>query len=167
MIAQKVRPSELLALVGALILFVATFFAWFALPPLTELRELAPNASVVGGGDPGAIDLNVWDLHFARWFIYLSILLAVCMFLAALLSRTADWSMILATPVTVFSGIAMLCMVFRTFNAPRDFADPTAWFYVGLVGSMILFASACWAIRDETVPTGFDKPPRPDLIEVE
>lgn len=167
MIAHKVRPSELLALIGALILFAATFFAWFSLPALTELRELAPNASLVGGGDPGAIDLNVWDLQFARWFIYLSILLAVCMFLAALLSRTADWAMILATPVTFFSGIAMLCMVFRTFNAPRDFADQTTWFYVGLLGSIILFASAWWALSDETVPSGFDKPPRPDLIEVD
>lgn len=167
MITEKVRPSELLALIGALILFGATFFAWFSLPALTELRRLAPNATIVGGGDPGAIDLNVWDLQFARWFIYLSILLAVCMFLAALLSRTADWAMILATPTTFFSGIAMICMIVRTFDAPRDFADPTGWLYVGLVGSIILFASSCWAIRDESVPSGFEKAPHPELIEVE
>lgn len=167
MIAEKVRPSELLALIGALILFVATFFAWFSLPALAELQELAPNAAIVGGGDPGTIDLNVWDLQFARWFVYLSVLLAVCMFLAALLSRTADWAMVLATPTTVFGGIAMICMLVRAIDAPRDFADPTSWFFVGLVGSIVLFAGACWTVRDETVPSGYAKPPKTELIEVQ
>lgn len=167
MMSEKVRPSELLALVGALILFCSTFFAWFTLPGLAELQKLAPNASIVGGGNPGSIDLNVWDLQFARWFVYLSVLLAVCMFLAALLSRTADWAMILATPTTFFSGIAMICMLVRAVDSPRDFADPTVWFFVGLFGSVLLFIGSCWAIRDETVPSGFAGPRKIDQLEVE
>ncbi|MGB0871669.1 MAG: hypothetical protein ACPGYP_00880 [Solirubrobacterales bacterium] len=167
MFGDKVRPSEFFALIAALVLLIATFSAWFTLPAIDELRQLAPNANVIGGGDGGAINLNVWDLHFTRWFVYLSVLLAVCMFLAALLSRTADWSMILATPLTVCSFVAAIGMTYRVIDSPRDFADATGWFYVAVISSLTLFAAACWAIRDESVPAGFDQPPSPERLQLD
>lgn len=166
-LSEKVRPSELLAFIGGILLLLTTFFPWFSLPGVDELRKTVPEARVIGGGDTGSIDLNVWDLTFARWFVYLTILLAVWMFLAALLSRTADWSMILATPLVVFSFVTLLCMLVRTLDAPRDLAEHTMWLWLALLASITTFASACWAIRDDTVPAGFDKPPRPELVEVE
>lgn len=165
--SEKIRPSEGLSLGAALVLFVATLMPWFSLPGVSELQKLAPNARAEGGGSLASIDLNIWDLGFARWFIYIAILLGVCMFLAALFSRNPEWAVILATPLAIFGGFAMISLLVRLFDSPRPYADATGWFYVAVVASVALFASACWALRDESTPEGFDKAPRPELIHVE
>jgi hypothetical protein len=166
-LSQKLRPAEWLSLAGALLLFVSTFLPWFALPGITELRKLAPQARLDGGGDDGPINLNVWDLGFARWWIYLAILLGVCMVLAALLSRTPEWSIILCTPLVLVSGIALICLLVRLFDAPRPYAETTTGFYIALIGAIGLFAGTCWAIRDDSAPAGFERAPRPELIHVD
>lgn len=166
-LSEKVRPSELIAFIGGILLLISTFFPWFSLPGVDELRKIAPEARVVGTGDTGSIDLNVWDLTFARWFVYLTILVAVWMFFAALFSKTADWSMILATPLVIFSFIALICLLYRALDVPRDLAEHTVWFWLALVAAFTTFNAACWAIRDDTVPAGFTKPPRPEFVEVE
>ncbi|MBJ7459693.1 MAG: hypothetical protein JHD02_10930 [Thermoleophilaceae bacterium] len=165
--SEKLRTSEWIALAGALVMFVATFLPWFALPSAAEIARTAPGARLVGGGDDGAINLNVWDLGFARWWVYLAILLGVCMVLAALLSRTPEWSIILCTPLVVASSIAFLCLLVRLFDSPRPFASAQLGFYLAFAGSAALLAGTCWAIRDTSVPEGFDKAPRPELIHVE
>lgn len=165
--SAKLRTSEWIALLGSLVLFGSTFLPWFSLPSAAELVKLAPGARLVGGGDDGPINLNVWDLSIARWFVYLSILLGVCMVLAALLSRTADWSVILCTPLVLVSGITTLSLFFRLFAEPRPYAGAQFGFYLAFAGSAVLFGGACWAIRDESVPEGFDKAPRPELIHVD
>lgn len=165
--SEKLRPSELLAGAGALMLFVATFLPWFALPAASDLVKLAPNARLVGGGNDGAINLNVWDLGFARWWVYLAILLGVCMVLAALLSATPEWSIILCTPLVIVSSITFLCLLVRLFDAPRPYAEAQPGFYVAFLGCAALLAGVCWAIRDDSAPGGFEKAPRPELIHVE
>lgn len=163
----KLRPAEIVAAIGTALLFVSTFLTWFSLPSAGELLKLAPSARLVGGGSDTSIDLNVWDLGFARWWIYLSILLGVCMVLAALLSRTADWSMILNTPLVVCSLIATICLIVRLLDSPRPYASADFGFYLALIGALTLLAGVCWAIRDDTVPDGFEKAPRPEFIQVD
>ncbi|MGK2878082.1 MAG: hypothetical protein ACSLFF_05845 [Solirubrobacterales bacterium] len=165
--AEKLRPAEWLALAGALIMLVATFLPWFALPSAAEIARTVPGARLVGGGNDGAINLNVWDLGFARWWIYLAILLGICMVLAALMSRTPEWSVILCTPLVFVSPIAFLCLLVRLFDAPRPFASAQFGLYLALAGSAALFAGTCWALRDTSVPEGFDKAPQPELVHVE
>ncbi len=163
----KLRPAELLTLFGTALLFVSTLLPWFALPGIDELRKLAPTARLEGSGDGGPINLNVWDLGFARWWIYLAIILGACMILAALLSRTPEWAIILCTPLVVVSGIALLCLLVRMLSSPRPYADPTGGFYLALIGGIALFAGACWAIRDDSSPAGFERAPRPELLRVD
>lgn len=163
----KLRPSELLVLAGTVVLFISTFLPWFALPSAADIVKLAPGARLVGGGNDGSINLNIWDLGLARWWIYLAILLGACMVLAALLSRTADWSIIICTPLVLVSGIAFLCLFVRLFDAPRPYASTSPGFYLAFLGGAALFAGTCWAIRDDSVPEGFDKAPRPELIHVD
>ncbi|MFT4049672.1 MAG: hypothetical protein QM648_07510 [Solirubrobacterales bacterium] len=162
----KLRPAELVAGSGAIVLFVSTFLSWFSLPSAAEIAKLAPSARLVGSGADGPIDLNVWDLGFARWWVYLGILLGVCMILAALLSRSPDWAVILATPLVVTSVIATLCLLVRLIDPPQD-ASADFGFYLALLGSLLLLGGTCWAIRDESVPDGFEKAPRPQFIEVD
>jgi hypothetical protein len=166
-VSAKLRPSELLALAGTLILFVSTFLPWFALPSAASIARDTPGARLVGGGTDGPINLNVWVLGFARWWVYLAILLGACMVLAALLSRTAEWSIILCTPLVLVSGIAFLCILVRLFNAPTSYASNQFGIYLAFVGVTALLAGTCWAIRDDSVPEGFDKAPRPELIHVD
>jgi hypothetical protein len=164
---SKLRGAEWLVLVSSLVLFVMTLLPWFSLPGVNELQGLAPNAHLVGGGSEAGIHLNVWDLGLGRWFIYLSILLGVWMVLAAALSRTPEWSIILCTPLVISSFIALICLIVRVFDSPRPYAGATAWFYIAALAGAALFAGACWAIRDDTAPDGFEKAPRPDLIHVD
>src|SRR6476646_4697816 len=103
-------------------LFVSTFLPWFALPSAASIARDTPGARLVGGGTDSPIDLNVWDLGFARWWVYLAILLGACMVLAALLSRNAEWSIILCSPLVLVSGIAFLCLFVRLFDAPHPYA---------------------------------------------
>lgn len=165
--SAKLRPSELLAGAGSLILFISTFLPWFALPAAADLVRLAPDARLVGGGNDGAINLNVWDLGFARWWVYLAILLGVCMVLAALFSATAEWSIILCTPLVIVSSIAFLCLLVRLLDAPRPYAETQPGFYLAFLGCTALLAGVCWAIRDDSVPDGFEDAPRPELIHLE
>lgn len=148
-------------------LFVATFLPWFSLPAASEIMKKAPGSRLSGGGNDGPIHLNVWDLGLARWFVYLAILLGACMVLAALLSRTAEWSIILCSPLVWISGITFLCLLFRLFDAPRPYASASIGFYIAFLGSAALLGGTCWAIRDDSVPEGFDKAPRPELIHVD
>ncbi len=163
----KLRTADLLVGVGALMLFVSTFLPWFALPSAADLLKVAPGAQLVGGGSDRAIDLNVWDLGFARWWVYLSILLGACLVLAALFSRTPDWSTILGSPLIITSLIATVCLLVRLVSAPRPYSSAEFGFYMALVGSLVLLSGTAWGLRDETVPEGFDKAPRPELIDVE
>lgn len=165
--AGKLRGSEWLAAAGTLTLFVSTFLPWFSLPTASQLSLSAPGARVVGIGADAPIHLNVWDLGFARWWIYLTVLLGAWMVLAALFSRTPDWSTILCTPLGLTSFIAVVCLVVRVLVAPRPNATALAGLYLALVGAAAVFAAVGWALRDETVPDGFDKAPRPELIQVD
>ncbi|MBJ7355294.1 MAG: hypothetical protein JHC98_10770 [Thermoleophilaceae bacterium] len=165
--SAKLRPAEFLALAGTVILFISTFLPWFALPSAASIARDTPGARLVGGGDDGPINLNVWDLSLTRWWVYLAILLGACMVLAALLSKTAEWSIILCTPLVLVSGIAFLCLLGRLFNSPTSYATNQFGLYLAFVGSAALFAGTCWAIRDDSVPEGFEKAPRPELIHVD
>jgi len=165
--AHKLRGAEYLTAISALVLFLTTFGAWFKLPSVMDLEKIAPGAVLEGGGADGSIALNVWDLHVARWFIYLAMLCCAWMVLAAIFSANPEWSVILATPAVVFSGLAMICMLYRVFEAPRPNADPTTLYYVATLAAVGMFAGACWAIRDEHVPPGFRKAPAPEVVHVD
>jgi hypothetical protein len=163
----KLRASEYLAGVSAVVLFVTTFMAWFALPSIDSLKKIAPDALIEGDGSSDSIFLNIWDLPVARWFIYLAILCCVWMVLAAIFSANPEWSVILATPAVVFSLIAMISMIYRLLDPPRASADPTTIYYVAVAASVAMFAGACWAIRDEHVPPGFRKAPQPETLKID
>jgi hypothetical protein len=148
-------------------MFISTFLPWFSLPSAADLVKLAPTARLVGDGGDKSIDLNIWDLGFARWWVYLAILLGVWMVLAALLSRTPDWSTILATPLVLVAGIALICLTVRLFDAPRPYAGKEFGFYLAFVGTVTLLAGTCWALRDDSTPDGFDRAPRPEFVHVD
>jgi hypothetical protein len=165
--AGKLRSSEYLTLVGALLLFISTFSAWFSMPSVIDLKEVAPDAILDTRGGGGVAFLNVWDLPVARWFVYAAILCAAWMFFAALFSENPEWAVILATPTVVFGGLAVLCLVYRLIDAPHDNASPEPMYYAAVAGSVLLFVGACWAIRDETVPAGFQPTPEPELVDLD
>lgn len=165
--AAKLRTSDILVGIGSVALLISTFLPWFSLPSAADLVKLAPGARLVGGGSDTSIDLNVWDLQVTRWWIYLSVFLGICLVLAALLSRTPDWSTILGTPLMVVSLFAVIALLIHLVSAPRPYSSAQFGFYLALGGALLLLVGTGWGLRDETVPEGFDKAPRPELIEVD
>lgn len=165
--AGKLRPSEVLVGVGSVLLLASTWMSWFALPSAGDLVRTTPGAHLVGGGSDTDIAMNVWDLPFARWWVYLSVLLGIWLVLASLLSRSPNWATILGTPLVVSSLIALLCLFVRLFDAPRAYTSAQLGLYLAFFGAALLFGGAAWGLRDETVPDGFDKAPRPQFIEVD
>lgn len=164
---DKLRASEWLIGGASTLLLISTFLPWFGLAGAAEVVEAHPGSRAVGEGRSAAIELNVWDLPIARWWVYLSIFLGICVVLAAVLSRTPDWATILLTPLVVTSLFAVVALLFRLIDAPRPYAGAEFGFYLALASSCALFGGVGWALRDESIPTGFDKAPRPELIEVE
>lgn len=165
--AAKLRTSDMLVGLGSVLLLISTFMPWFALPSAADLVKLAPGARLVGGGSDTSIDLNVWDLSATRWWVYLSIFLGICLVLAALLSRTPDWSTILGSPLVITSLFATIALLIRLLSAPRPYSSAQFGFYLALCGALLLLVGTGWGLRDEAVPDGFDKAPRPELVEVD
>ncbi|MGH2906139.1 MAG: hypothetical protein ACRDKI_05155 [Solirubrobacterales bacterium] len=165
--SEKLRGAEYLTAISGLILFITTFQPWFTMPGVDEIKQRYPDALLQGGGSSNAIHLNVWDLHFGRWFVYLAVLCAAWMVLAAIFSANPEWSVILATPTVFFSLVAMITLIYRLIDPPRASAEPTTIYYVAVAASIGLFAGACWAIRDEHVPPGFAKAPQPEVVNVD
>jgi hypothetical protein len=164
---DKLRLSDLLVGLASIALLISTFLSWFALPSARELVKTVPGAHLVGSGSDTDIAMNVWDLPFARWWVYLSILLGIWMVLAALFSRSPNWATILGTPLVFSSFIALLCLFVRLFDAPRAYTTGQFGLYLAFASTAVLFGAAFWGLRDETVPDGFDRAPRPQFIEVD
>jgi len=159
----RLRRSELLLLAGLLALFGSTFFAWFVLSPVTSgTGEQLPNVALAAGEK-----VNVWGLHFGRFAIYLAILSAAWLLAATLLGHTPGYATLLATPVVIFGLLSSLTMIYRLFSVPLAGSHHAAAFYVGLAGSLVIFAGGFWSMRDESVPSGFADAPQPELLRVE
>jgi hypothetical protein len=165
--AAKLRVSEWLIGLGSIALLASTLLPWFALPSGGKLVTMVPGTRLSGPARDSAINLNVWDLPVARWWVYLTILLGACVVLAALLSQTPNWSTVLLTPLVLVGLLATVSLLIRLADAPRPFSDPQVGFILALLSTGLILGATLWALRDETVPEGFIKAPRPEWIEVE
>jgi hypothetical protein len=165
--ADKLRPPELLIGAASLLLLGSTFLPWFSLPGAAELSKQVAGSQLVGGASDSAVDFNVWDLPVARFWVYLVILLGIGLVLAALFSPTPGWSTILLTPLAIVTSFLVIALLYRLLVAPRHGAGAELGFYLALVGTFGVFGGTLWGLRDETVPPGFEKPPAPELIEVD
>ncbi|MFY9265666.1 MAG: hypothetical protein WAO61_09620 [Solirubrobacterales bacterium] len=162
----KLRGSEFLTMIGAIVLFIATFFEWWEVPvPTDELGAVAADAlrldsSLLTG-------LNVWDLSIGRWFVYLALIAAAAMVLAAAFGDTPEWAVQLATPTIVFGFAATLVLAIRVLDAPADRAEPTTALYLAVAGSLALLCGGCWAIRDEMLPSAYAQAPEPEVVHLD
>lgn len=143
--SSRLRMAEVVAGLGAAALLATTFAPWF------KVR--------------GA-ELNVWNLSIARWFIFLAILSAAWMVIAALFADSARWSVILSTPTGLFGISAAIGLVYRLINPPGGFSVTSA-FYAAVAGGLLLLAGGLWAIRDDSSPPAFDNSPEPEIVHLE
>lgn len=161
---SRLRKAELLTAVGTIMLFASTFFPWFEIPG-SERLDIAPEAKLLGETSIG-FELNVWDLSVARWFVYLAILSAAWMIVAALFADTARWSVILSTPSLLFGIAAAAGLVLRLVNPPAG-SDVTTAYYVSVAGGLLLLAGAMWSVRDDSTPPAFDNAPEPEAVHLD
>lgn len=161
---SHLRKAELVAGVGAAVMFAATFSAWFKVP-VVERLDVAPDAQRVGGTSFN-VHLNVWDLGIARWFVYLAILSAAWMIVAAIFADSARWSVILGTPTALFGTGAAIGLVHRLIDPPSG-SSVTSAYYVAVAGGLLLMAGGLWAVRDDSSPPAFDRSPEPEIVHLD
>jgi hypothetical protein len=126
---NRLRPAELVAGLGGLVLGVATFLPWF-------------------GFSSG--NLDAW-----RAFDVIDVLLG----LAALAGLALFWLTLTraspAMPVaagvwcTLLGLIATLCVVFRLVDHPAGAFDRCVGVWIGLAGALLVLIGAWLAINDE------------------
>lgn len=163
---SKLRISEWLVGLGVVLLFGATFKPWFTVPGAEKLEDLATDALLEGSTSLGT-GLNVWDLGFTRWFVYLALICAALMLVAAVFGETVHFAIVMATPTVLFSFICSIGMIVRLIWPPAGASETETAFYVAVAGSLLIFLAGCWSIRDEYVPPGYEPAPDPERISLE
>ncbi|HWG09231.1 MAG TPA: hypothetical protein VN672_09510 [Solirubrobacteraceae bacterium] len=130
MSAGKVRIGELLALAGAVCVIVALFVPYY-------------EGSVTG-------TLTVWDTFGpAATLLLAATAAALCMFTAALTERSTALP-VAAAVWTVPLGLAgLIAAIVRLLERPDHATGVCAGAWLALAGTLLIFAGAWQAIRDE------------------
>lgn len=167
---RKFRGAEWLTLAGVVLLVDSLFFrSWWKWTSLAaaeaQAGDIDGDPHVITFGDASGLWLDHTDLPYARWFLYVALLLAVAMLLSALLRRTVGWSIVLATPLTLVGFAVAMYMVRRLFDPPEGYL-PLPGFYVAMFGTLMIWLGGFWAMRDERVPAPFREGPEPELLTV-
>ncbi|MBK5230621.1 MAG: hypothetical protein JJE27_05535 [Thermoleophilia bacterium] len=132
-----------------IVLFASTFKPWFKLP-----------------GADVSINLNVWDLSVARWFVYLALIVSAWMVIAALLGKTPRWALVFNTPALLLSFLAAIGVVVRLINPP-DGASVLTASWVAAAGVLLLVAGTSLGLRDDTVPDAYLQSPPPEHLSLD
>lgn len=160
---NKLRIQEWLLGVGVVMLFGATLKPWFTIPGAERLGNIAPDA-ILEGSTSASVGLNVWDLGFTRWFVYLAIFCAASLLIAAAYGESVHYAIVMATPTVVLSLISSIGLVARLIWPPAGATQTETAFYVAVAGSLLMFIATCWSIRDEYVPPGYVSAPEPENL---
>lgn len=163
--SQKLRTSEWLISVGVVVLFAATFQKWFSAPVAETLDIVAPDAQLIGDTSL-TVPLNVWDLGFTRWFVYLSLVSAAMLVVAALFGESVHYATVMATPTVLFGFISAIGLVVRLIWPPAG-AEIEAAYYAAVAGSLLIFLAGCWSLRSEYVPPGYAPAPEPEHMHLD
>jgi hypothetical protein len=152
---KRLRPGDVVAGVGGVILFVSLFLHWYGF-----------DASALTRGGAVAVSQRVPSITAWQAFSIVDILLAACALLAIAVPIVTATARGPAKPIafdilaSCGGVLAVLLIVFRLIAQPGNDALTSvrggAW--IGLAGALIALAGAWWAMADERTPGA--EPPR-------
>jgi hypothetical protein len=127
---RRVRAAELIALLAALTLATSLFLPWF---------ELAGGARV-----------NAWSaLTVTELPLALAALLGIALFAVTLWQRTPALPVALAVFTALAAGAGALAAIARALVLPAGAVARCYGLWLGLAAVIVLFAAACYSMRDE------------------
>jgi len=147
MTLRKVRPGDVLAGVGGLVLLVALFLPWY---------------EVIEGVYDGGRTIAATDTKQTAWESFrvllvplaLTALLGIVLLVTTVYERTTAWPVAAQVFGAAIGALTSLWVLFRVIDSPfPDFASSLqigAW--LGLASVLAVTAGAWWSMRDEVRP---------------
>jgi hypothetical protein len=134
------RPFDLVAGVGGVVLLVALFLPWY------------------GGEVTGWEALSVIDV-----LLGLAAVVAIAVPVVTAASSGPAKPVAVAVIASVLTALAVLVVAFRLVDDPGPHSQLRSGAWIGLVGALIAFAGAFGALKDESTPGAVppDVPRRP------
>lgn len=148
--ASRLRPGEIVAAVGAILLFIFMFFfKWYGvgLPSGGEqvLRAM--------GFDTGGLSWNGWHGHTVlRWLMLLTILAALALAFLTATQRTVALPVTTAVIVTALAGLLTVLLAYRVIvnhPGPDSLVGTKAGAWLGLLSSAVIVYGGYLSMRDE------------------
>jgi hypothetical protein len=149
---SRLRPADLVAGGGGLVLLIALFLPWYGVTVKTPSRPGSAKITTFVAGPP----------HVTAWqaFSVTDVLLALAALLAIGLVAVTATASGPAKPVafTVMSGVASLLAVlliaYRLLNqpGPNDLVEVRGGAWLGFAAALVMLAGSWAAMRDERTP---------------
>jgi hypothetical protein len=148
--ASRLRPGEIVAAVGALLLFIFMFFfKWYGVSLPGGQQQLA-NAL---GVDTGALAVNGWHGHTVlRWLMLLTILAALALAFLTATQRTVALPVTMAVIVAALAALLTLLLAYRVIinePGPNQYIDVKIGAWLGLLASALITYGGYLSMRDE------------------
>jgi hypothetical protein len=149
---SRLRPADLVAGAGGLVLLVSLFLPWYGVSIQTPRR---PGSGPIAAYVIGRPHATAWQA-----FSVTDVLLALAALLAIGLVVVTATSTGPAKPVafTVMSGVASLLAVlliaYRLLNqpGPNDLVEVRGGAWLGFAAALVMFVGSWAAMRDERTP---------------
>lgn len=146
----RLRKGEIVAAVGAILLFVFLFFfKWYGV----GLPDGANQVAKALGIDLGSASVNGWHGHTVlRWLMLLTIILALGLAFLTATQRTAALPVTGAVLLTAVAGLTTLLIAYRVIinePGPNDVIDVKIGAWLGLLSLGVITYGGYLAMRDE------------------
>lgn len=147
---SRLRPGEIVAAVGALLLFIFMFFfKWYGVSLPGGQQQLA-NAL---GVDTGALAVNGWHGHTVlRWLMLLTIIAALGLAFLTATQRTVALPVTMAVVVTALAALLTVLLAYRVIinePGPNQYIDVKIGSWLGLLASALITYGGYLSMRDE------------------
>jgi hypothetical protein len=148
--ASRLRPGEIVAAVGAILLFIFMFFfKWYGVSLPGGQQQLAN----VLGVDTGALAVNGWHGHTVlRWLMLLTILAALALAFLTATQRTVALPVTAAVIVTALAALLTVLLAYRVIvnePGPNQYIDVKIGAWLGLLASALVTYGGYRSMRDE------------------
>lgn len=148
--ASRLRPGEIVAAVGAVLLFIFMFFfKWYGVSVPDGVGQTLKALGV----DLGGVAVNGWHGHSVlRWLMLLTIVAALGLAFLTATQRTVALPVTTAVIVTALAGLLTLLLAYRVIvNHPGPDSvvgtKPGAW--LGLLSSAAILYGGYLSMREE------------------
>jgi hypothetical protein len=148
--ASRLRPGEIVAAVGAILLFVFMFFVkWYG---VTLPDGVSQTADALGIDLSGA-SVDGWTGHSVlRWLMLLTIIAALALAFLTATQRTVALPVTMAVIVTALASLLTVLLAYRVIinePGPNDLIDVKLGAWLGLLSSAAIAYGGYLSMRDE------------------